>query len=269
LRDNRANIDLHTPSVISKADFIEGAAKSLAVLESFDVNRQRLNATQTASRTGLTRAAARRHLLTLAHLGYLESDGQHFWLAHRVLRLAGSYLASARLPRAVRAELSSLSQATGDTYCVAVLDGYETVIVATSGERWGAEELAPFGAHLGARMPAFCTSTGRVMLAALPPAALKWWLRDCEPIQITSKTVVQKTKIAALIAQARLEDFSYACDEHELGVHAISVPLRDTSGRCVAALNRVGYTNTSTREQLKKKILPLLQRSANQLRALV
>jgi IclR family pca regulon transcriptional regulator len=81
---------------IAKADFIEGMAKGLAVLESFDTERQRLNATLAAQRAGLTRAAARRHLLTLAHLGYLETDGSHFWLAPKVLRFSGSYLASAR-----------------------------------------------------------------------------------------------------------------------------------------------------------------------------
>ena len=94
---------------IAKADFIEGMAKGMAVLESFDTERQRLNATQAAERAGLTRAAARRHLLTLAHLGYLESDGQYFWLAPKVLRLSGSYLASARLPRTVQPTLTRLA----------------------------------------------------------------------------------------------------------------------------------------------------------------
>jgi IclR family pca regulon transcriptional regulator len=79
---------------IAKADFIEGMAKGMAVLESFDTERQRLNATLAAQRAGITRAAARRHLLTLAHLGYLETDGSHFWLAPKVLRFSGSYLAS-------------------------------------------------------------------------------------------------------------------------------------------------------------------------------
>ena len=84
---------------IAHADYIAGMAKGLAVLESFDTQRQRLNATLAAERAGLTRAAARRHLLTLAHLGYLETDGSWFWLAPKVLRFSGSYLASARLPR--------------------------------------------------------------------------------------------------------------------------------------------------------------------------
>ena len=86
---------------IAKADLIEGMAKGMAVLESFDTERQRLNATLAAERSGLTRASARRHLLTLAHLGYLETDGSYFWLSSKVLRFSGSYLASARLPRAL------------------------------------------------------------------------------------------------------------------------------------------------------------------------
>jgi IclR family transcriptional regulator, pca regulon regulatory protein len=254
---------------VAKADYIEGTAKSLAVIESFDVNRQRLNATQTAERTGLTRAAARRHLLTLAHLGYLESDGQHYWLAPRVLRLAGCYLSSARLPRTVRPELVALSQASGDTYCVAVLDEQETVIVATSGERWGSNEVSPFGAHLGSRMPAFCTSSGRAMLATLPPQRLKTWIKNCEPAQLCAKTVTQKKRIAELIVQARSDGFCYASEEHEVGVHAVAVPLIDTSGRCVAALNMVSYLHQRTPDYVLKKALPSLTRAATKLRGLL
>ena len=102
--------NLKNMSSIAHADFIAGLAKGLAVLESFDTERQRLNATLAAQRAGLTRAAARRHLLTLAHLGYLETDGQYFWLAPKVLRLSGSYLASARLPRTMQPTLQRLSQ---------------------------------------------------------------------------------------------------------------------------------------------------------------
>ena len=98
-----------TVMTIAKPDFIEGIAKGMAVLESFDTERQRLNATLAAERAGLTRAAARRHLLTLAHLGYLESDGSYFGLAPKVLRFSGSYLASARLPRVLQPTLNRLA----------------------------------------------------------------------------------------------------------------------------------------------------------------
>src|SRR6202007_69696 len=104
------------PMASAKADFIEGMAKGLAVLESFDTERQRLNATLAAQRAGITRAAARRHLLTLAHLGYLETAGSWFWLAPKVLRFSGSYLASARLPRVVQPTLNRLTAQTGESF---------------------------------------------------------------------------------------------------------------------------------------------------------
>jgi IclR family transcriptional regulator, pca regulon regulatory protein len=258
---------MNEPVSIAKPDFIEGAAKALAVLECFDVNRQRLNVTQAAERTGITRTAARRHLLTLAHLGYLETDGQHYWLSARVLRLAGSYLSSARLPRAIRPFLNELSQANPGTYCAAVLDEKETVIVATSGERWGSDDIAPFGAHLGSRMPAYCTSTGRIMLAARSPADVRRWLRDCEPVRLTAKTLTQKRLIEERITEGRRDGFCYAAEEHELGVHAIAVPLLDATGRCVAALNVVDYMRSTGADQWVKKLLPNLQRTATRLRA--
>src|SRR5437870_8911390 len=149
------------PMTIAKADYIEGMAKGMAVLESFDTERQRLNATLAAQRAGITRAAARRHLLTLAHLGYLETDGSHFWLSPKVLRFSGSYLASARLPRAIQPTLDRLAARTGEAFSAVVLDGEHVVIVARS----GSAQLA-YGLHLGARLPAHATSTGRVLLAA-------------------------------------------------------------------------------------------------------
>ncbi len=118
---------------IAQQDYIAGLAKGLAVLESFDTERQRLNATLAAQRAGLTRAAARRHLLTLTHLGYLETDGSYFWLAARVLRLSGAYLASARLPRVVQPTLNRLAADTPDVFSAAVLDGNEVVIIARAG----------------------------------------------------------------------------------------------------------------------------------------
>src|SRR5690349_23458557 len=118
---------------IQKADLIAGMAKGMAVLESFDTQRQRLNATLAAERAGLTRAAARRHLLTLSHLGYLETDGSYFWLAPKVLRFSGSYLASARLPRVLQPTLNRLAAQTAESFSAVVLDGDQVVIIARSG----------------------------------------------------------------------------------------------------------------------------------------
>src|SRR5438046_10485207 len=158
VRDHRAGVAM----TIAHADYIAGMAKGLAVLESFDTQRQRLNATLAAQRAGLTRAAARRHLLTLAHLGYLETDGSHFWLAPKVLRFSGSYLASARLPRALQPTLNRLASQSPESFSAVVLDADQAEIVARS----GATRVLAYGLHLGARLPAHATATGRLRLAA-------------------------------------------------------------------------------------------------------
>ena len=266
---------------IAKADMIEGMAKGMAVLESFDTQRQRLNATLAAERAGITRAAARRHLLTLAHLGYLETDGSYFWLAAKVLRFSGSYLATARLPRAVQPTLNRLAVQTRESFSAVVLDGDEVVIVARSGFEWRrspdektvAAKLLAYGLHLGARLPTHATSTGRVLLAAKPQSEVSAWLATRSEngglARLTLNTVTDPAQLRALIDQVRLDDFSVASEEHELDVLALAVPLRDMQGRTVAALNAVSSPQRLTADTLRRELLPLLLDAARELRPLL
>jgi IclR family pca regulon transcriptional regulator len=256
------------PKDIAPDDFIAGMAKGMAVLESFDTERQRLNATQAAERAGLTRAAARRHLLTLAHLGYLESDGSHYWLSPKVLRFSGSYLSSARLPRLLQPTLNRLAAQTRESFSAVVLDGDEVVIVARSASV-GAQRLMAYGLHLGARLPVHATSTGRVLLAALPRAEFSAWLKGRELARLTPRTTVEPKAFRALIAQARADDFAVARDEHELGVHALAVPLRNMKGQTLAALNVVASPLRMEARTLENDLLPLLQEAARELRPLL
>jgi IclR family pca regulon transcriptional regulator len=252
---------------LAAADHIAGLSKGLAVLESFDTERQRLNATLAAQRAGITRAAARRHLLTLAHLGYLESDGRYFWLSPKVLRLSGSYLASARLPRLVQPALHRLSVQTGLPFSAAVLDGSEVVIVARSApfHDAGSQRLA-HGLHLGSRLPAHATSTGRVLLAAMEEDALAAWLAARTLPRLTAHTVTQPAGLLPLLRQVRAQDFCIAVEEHELGVQAAAVPLRDAMGRTVAALNVVAAPQRVAAQALEGQLVPLLQEAARELR---
>jgi len=250
---------------IARADFIEGMAKGMAVLESFDTERQRLNATLAAQRAGLTRAAARRHLLTLAHLGYLETDGSYFWLSPKVLRFSGSYLASARLPRVLQPTLNRLAVQTQQSYSAVVLDGAEVVIVARS----GSIRLLAYGLHLGARLPAHATSTGRVLLASMPKAELSAWLKAQTLGRLTPHTVVEVKALRAVLDQVRRDDFCLAREEHELGVHALAVPLRNMQGRTVAALNVVASPARLDAEAMQRELLPLLLEAARELRPLL
>ena len=253
---------------IARADFIEGMAKGMAVLESFDTERQRLNATQAAERAGLTRAAARRHLLTLAYLGYLDTDGTHYWLSAKVLRLSGSYLASARLPRLLQPTLNRLAAQTRESFSAVVLDGDEVVIVARSAAV-GGQRLMAYGLHLGARLPVHATSTGRVLLAAMSRSDFAAWMKGRELPRLTPRTVVDPKGFRQAIARVRTDDFAVASEEHELGVHALAVPLRDMKGRTVAALNVVASPDRLAPEVMRHDLLPLLLDAARELRPLL
>jgi IclR family pca regulon transcriptional regulator len=260
-------MDTH-PHPIAKADLIEGMAKGMAVLESFDTERQRLNATQAAERAGLTRAAARRHLLTLAHLGYLDTDGSHYWLSAKVLRFSGSYLSSARLPRLLQPTLNRLAAQSRESFSAVVLDGDEVVIVARSVSLAG-QRLMAYGLHLGARLPVHATSTGRVLLAGLPRGAFSAWLKGRELRRLTPKTTVDHKTLRAVIEAVRQDDYCVASEEHELGVYALAVPLRNMQGKTVAALNVVAAPERLAPEALKGDLLPLLLDAAKELRPLL
>jgi IclR family pca regulon transcriptional regulator len=252
-------------TMIAKADYIEGMAKGLAVLESFDTERQRLNATLAAQRAGITRASARRHLLTLAHLGYLETDGSYFWLAPKVLRFSGSYLASARLPRVLQPTLNRLAAQTAESFSAVVLDGDQVVIIARS----GSTRVLAYGLHLGARLPAHATSTGRVLLASKTKAEFNAWMKGRELARLTAHTTIDPRKFRALIEQVREQDFCMASEEHELGVLALAVPLRNMQGLTVAALNAVAAPHRLDLNELKREMLPMLLDAARELRPLL
>jgi len=254
---------------IAKADFIEGIAKGMAVLESFDTERQRLNATLAAERAGLTRAAARRHLLTLAHLGYLETDGSYFWMAPKVLRFSGTYLASSRLPRTLQPTLNRLAAQTQEWFSVVVLDGDEVVIVARSGAYVAPVRVLAYGLHLGARLPAHATSTGHVLLAAMSGVELTRWLKGRKLPRLTPHTITQAKVLREVVAQVRAQDFCIAAEEHEIGVQAMSVPLRDMQGKTVAALNVVLAGGVRPQLALERDLLPLLLDAAREVRALL
>lgn len=252
--------------MIAKADLIEGMAKGMAVLESFDTERQRLNATLAAARAGLTRAAARRHLLTLAHLGYLETDGSYFWLSAKVLRFSGSYLATARLPRLLQPTLNRLAAQTQESFSAVVRDGDEVVIIARSVPPSSAPRVLAHGLHLGARLPIHATSTGRVLLAALSADELDAWCQDRHLPRLTAKTQTDIAPLRSLLAQIARQDYAVASEEHELGVHALAVPLRNMQGATVAALNVVAPPGRLQPEVLPRDLLPLLQEAARELR---
>ena len=216
-----------------KRDLVAGLEKGLAVIEAFDQERPRLTISEVAERTGLTRAAARRYLLTLTHLGFMHQERKMFALAPRVLRLAQSYMHSARLPRVLQPALTELANTLKEAACASVLDDADIVCIAATGAgRNVSATLQP-----GIRVPAYCTANGRVLVAALPEAEAEVWLTHQTLRPLTPHTIIRPERLRAELQRAREQGYATVDQEMELGMRTLSVPLANWRGDTVAAMN--------------------------------
>ena len=260
----------HSQDVIRHADYIAGLAKGLHILEAFGVDRQRLNVTQVAERTGISRTAARRHLKTLKFLGYLNTDEHYFWLTPRVLRFSSAYLSSAHLPKVAQSLLNLLCAQTSLTFSMVILDEHEVVPIARSDlPPKDHFRVNPYGMHLGNRLPAHATSTGKVLLAALSLEQQQMWVEKYGLKRLTPLTITDKEIFYTQLKTIALSDACLSKEEHELGVIAIAVPVLDRQGKTIAALNCMSQVNRVTEEYLIQSILPLLQNTAYEIRAMI
>ena len=254
----------HSQDVIRHADYIAGLAKGLQILEAFGVDRQRLNVTQVAERTGISRTAARRHLKTLKFLGYLNTDEHYFWLTPRVLRFSSAYLSSAHLPKELSPYLTSL------TFSMVILDEHEVVPIARSDlPPKDHFRVNPYGMHLGNRLPAHATSTGKVLLAALSLEQQQMWVEKYGLKRLTPLTITDKEIFYTQLKTIALSDACLSKEEHELGIIALAVPVLNTKGQVIGALNCMSQTNLTSEEYLIQQVLPLLRQTANELRSLI
>lgn len=251
---------------IRHEDFVAGISKGLAILDSLGTDRHRLNITMAAERTGMTRAAARRHLLTLEYLGYLDSDGHYFYLTPKILKFSGSYLGGAQLPKISQPLLNLLTTQTSLIYSVMVLDGYEAITIARSAAHQQTDRVNPYGLHLGNRLPAHATSAGKILLAYLDDLEQQEWLNQYPLQRLTKYTHTDNVIFLDLLSEIKEQGWCYSSEEHELGVHALAVPIYGQQSRVVAALNIVSPTMRTTKEYLIQHILPLLQETARELR---
>lgn len=255
---------------ISNDDFISGLAKGLSLLEAFGIDRQKLNAAQIAERTNISRTAARRYLKTLKFLGYLDGDEHSFWLTPKVLRFSSSYLSSAHLPKIAQPILNILCAQTSLSYSIAVLDSDEVVPIARS--YLAVQDnlrASPYGMHLGNRLPAHATSTGKILLAYLNKAEQKSWFEQHGLKRLTPFTIQNKAQFFDVLEQTAAQDYCLSKEEHELGVIAIAVPILNGQGKAVAALNCMSQTKHVTAQYLIENILPLIRNTAYEIRAMI
>ena len=244
---------------LDKRDWIAGLEKGLAILEAFDSEHARMTPTQAAARTGMTRTAARRYLLTLAHLGYVQGDGKLFGLTPRVLRVGWSYFDSARLPKMVQPYLQQLSATINESVYVSVLDEWELVFIA----RNGTSRVMTTGFVLGARVPAPLTSPGIVLLAHKPDEdAVYAWLNATALPPFTPHTLTNKARLLEKIRQTRADGFALIEQQLQVGVRGIAVPMKDRHGEVVAALSTNMPMGRETTEAALARVLPHLQETA-------
>ena len=254
-----------TAPVLDKRDWIAGLEKGLSVIEAFDDANPRLTPSQAGERCAMTRTAARRYLLTLAHLGYVATDGKLFWLTPRVLRLGQSYLESARLPRIVQPFLQRVTAGTQEIAYVSVLDGDETVYIA----RNGSNRSMNTGFVLGARVPAQVTAAGMLMLAMGDAGQLAHWMETSVLKAYTSHSITSKDRFRVEFARIRANGWAISEQQLELNYRGIAVPLMDRHGDLVGGLNVSMPMGHESSEDAVKRVLPVLQETARAMRNLI
>ncbi len=237
-----------------ETDFISGFAKGLSVIETFDETRPRLSISDVSKTTGLDRATARRCLLTLAELGYADYDGKFFALTPKILRLGHAYLAATPLPTLVQPFLDQLSERTGQSASASVLDGTDIVYIARAAQK----RVMSINLTPGSRLPAYCASMGRVLLAALPETDARAILSRSELKANTPNTLTKPDEIIAELQRVRAQGYALIDQELELGLCSIAVPLENDRGRVVAALNIGAPAASVPASALAERYLPAL-----------
>ncbi|MCB1334825.1 MAG: helix-turn-helix domain-containing protein [Roseivivax sp.] len=244
------------------SDIVGSFAKGLQVLECFGADHPRLSITDVARMTGLDRATARRCLLTLHGLGYAGYDGKFFTLTPKVLRLGMGALAALPLPQIVQPWLDQLSEKIGQSCSVSILDGTEIVYMARAAQR----RVMSIGLMPGSRLPAHCTSMGRVLLAALPETEARAVVAASDLTPRTVRSLHDPAEIMAEIARVRAQGHAVIDQEIELGLVSLAVPILDARGRVVAALNTGMAALHATPEALHGTYLPALLKVQDGLR---
>lgn len=216
-----------------KSEYIQSLERGLAVIKAFDARHPARTLSEVAEAVGITRAAARRFLLTLQALGYVIADGRYFRLQPQTLELGYAYLASLPWWRYAQEVAEKLSRSLKQATAVGVLDRDCVAYVAYA----PAPELPGLARTPGTRLPTHATAIGRVLLAGLPETALGDYLRKAQLRSLTPMTQTDPRKLRKAIEQATANGYSIVDQELELGLRAIGVPIRDRAGNTTAAIS--------------------------------
>ncbi len=244
--------------VVHPVEFVQALDRGLAVIRVFSDTRPRQTLSDVAKQTGMTRAAARRYLITLETLGYVGSDGRQFFLRPRTLELGYAYLSSLSIAEIAQDHLERLADTVHESCSASVLDRDDIVYIA----RASTNRIMTIRLSVGTRLPAYCTSMGRVMLASLPDAELDAYLSSAALPGRTQHTITDRTALRAEIMRVRGQGFAVLDQELEDGVRSVAVPVHDADGEVVAAVNTSAHAARVSLATLQKQILPQLRTCA-------
>jgi IclR family pca regulon transcriptional regulator len=238
-------------------DHMGGLAKGLRLLEAFDAAHARMTATEAARQAALSPASARRCLLTLCELGYLQTDGKHYWMDHGALRISYAYAASTQLPRLFQPALDALSERSRESASLAVLHGDRVLLAARSTAR----RTMRVGLAVGSRLPLHCSAAGRALLLGREEAQIRALLGRGPQERFTPRTLTSMREVLRELAASRERGYT-ACDEEiELGVRSIAVPIASREGRVIAAMTISTRAERMTLGEMVKAFLPALLRN--------
>lgn len=243
-------------------NFMTSLARGLAVIHAFQERKRHLTIAQISHRTEIPRAAVRRCLHTLIKLGYATTDGRTYSLLPKVLTLGHAYLSSTPLAVTAQPILDRLSNELHEACSMATLEGDEVLYVARSATP---QRLISVDLSVGSRLPAYCTSMGRILLAALDDAALTDYLENATLQIKTSRTLHTPEAIRASIAEIRLKGWVIIDQELEVGLRSLAVPLKDSAGQVLAALNVGTHASRVSKQELETRFLPVLLEASKEL----
>jgi IclR family transcriptional regulator, pca regulon regulatory protein len=241
--------------------YVQSLERGLSVITAFGPDSPQMTLSDVARAAGLTRAAARRFLLTLVDLGYVRTDGKLFELTPRVLDLGYAYLSSISLPGVAEPHLEHLVAETHESSSMSVLDGRDIVYVA----RVPTSRIMTVAINVGTRFPAYATSMGRVLLAGLPEDKLEEYLAGVHLDQLTERTVTSAENLRAVLDEVRREGYALVDQELEAGLRSLAAPVRDKRGRVIAAVNISSHVSRLSREKATREFLPLLLDAAERI----
>lgn len=257
LTGTHAEVATEEPQERSR-DFNQSVARGLEIIETFGADASRQTVSEVAAKTGLTRATARRFLLTLVELGYMTTDGRTFELSPRVLRLGYSFLSGLGFPNVALPHLEALVAEVDEASEASILDGHDVVyVVRVPGTR-----LMTIAVNVGSRMPAHATSMGRVLLAGLPDDELERYLASARFERFLPHTATDRDTQRERILRARIDGFAIVDQELEEGLIAVAVPIHDRMNRVVAAVNLSTHVGRHDAESVRRELLPALQHHA-------